>query len=732
MLVSGSLSGSRASLNFSWPIWTINHRTNSHLMKDRFIYHYRRSRSLLQRGLRSLRVRGLKASLAMISPGLKQARAGHALHFPNPAEIENLGTADFGCEHPQVSLIIPIHNKLELTKACLASVLLQRGDIAFELIVVDDASNDASFEFLSGIKGLRVFRLSGQSGYVLASNHGAEQARGEMLVFLNNDTVVQKDWLENLLDTFIKFPDTGICGAKLLYPNGRLQEAGGAVFRDGSVWNIGRFEQADNPRFNYVREVDYVSGAVLAIRKKVFDKMNGFDPHFAPGYFEDTDLAMRVHASGLKIRYQAFSRVVHLEGATSGTRLDSGMKAFQVPHQIKFAERWQTTLADFPCRPDTEVENKTLAFKSGRKKVLIMDEHTPRADADSGSLRLFHLMQSLQRENCDLHFMPADLGFDSGHTLSLQQQGIACYYRPWTKSVFDWLKENADQFDLIIVCRVDLMASVYDTLRRSAPKAKLVFDTVDLHHVREAQEAELSKSEALKKQAQATKTKEYALMEKCDESWVVSETEYLALKLAFPEKNIRRVSNIHALRYETPAFKDRKNILFVGNFRHPPNADGLHWFLESIWPKVHFERPDITLQIVGSSAPEYLTGICKDMNVVFHGHVDDIEKQIDGARINIAPLRYGAGAKGKISQALASGLPSIATTVAADGMHLTDKESALIADDAELFATAILTLYEDETAWNLLSKNGYIIAEEFFSETAVAKEIKTLLDWQKK
>ena len=169
-------------------------------------------------------------------------------------------------------MIIPIHNKLEISKACLASALHHRSDIAFEVIIVDDASSDNSFEFLSGIQGLRLFRMPEQSGYVIASNYGAEQARGQMLVFLNNDTVVQKDWLKYLLETFKQFPDTGLCGAKLLYPNGRLQEAGGAIFRDGSVWNIGRFEQADNARFNYVHEVDYVSGAALAISRKIFNE----------------------------------------------------------------------------------------------------------------------------------------------------------------------------------------------------------------------------------------------------------------------------------------------------------------------------------------------------------------------------------------------------------------------------------------------------------------------------
>ncbi len=696
-------------------------------MRDRFIYHYRRTKNLLQRGLRSLRVRGLRSSLAMLSPRLKQARAGYELRFQTAIEIQNLSSADFCCEKPKVSLIIPAHNHLELTQSCLTSLLLHRNGTCFEVIVVDDASSDGSFEFLSGIAGLRLIRMPTQSGYVDACNKGAEQARAEMLVFLNNDTVVQVGWLDALLEVFEQFPDTGIAGAKLLYPNGRLQEAGGAVFKDGSVWNIGRFEQADNARFNYVREVDCVSGAVLAIRKKLFTELNGFDPHFAPGYFEDTDLSMRVRQLGLKIRYQPFSHVVHLEGATSGTRLDRGMKAFQVPHQIKFTERWQSVLADYPARPNTEQENTALVFQSHKNSVLILDEHTPRIDFDSGSLRLFHLMKCLQKESYDVHFLPADLFFDSNHTACLQQQGIACYYRPWTQSVFDWLKENAHQFDLIIVCRVGLMTSVYDSLRSAAPNAKLIFDTVDLHHIREAQEAELSKSDSLAKQAQATKAKEYALIVKCDETWVVSETEYRTLHTDFPKKTIRRVSNIHPVRRTTPDFIKRKDVLFVGNFRHPPNQDGLQWFLEAIWPVIHAQRSELVLNIVGASAPENLIKISERMNVCFHGHVPDIERHIDNARINIAPLRYGAGAKGKISQALASGLPTIATTVASDGMQLADKESILLADDAEAFANAILALYEDESLWNQLSKNGYGIAGTFFSELAVAQEIKSML-----
>jgi len=402
----------------------------------------------------------------------------------------------------------------------------------------------------------------------------------------------------------------------------------------------------------------------LAIRKNIFDQLKGFDPHFAPGYFEDTDLAMRVRATGLKIRYQPFANVVHLEGATSGTRLDSGMKAFQTPHQIKFHERWKTVLANYPERPITKNESRALNLHPSNRKILVLDEQTPRIDADSGSLRLFHLMRRLKNEQCDVHFVPADLNFDFAHTARLQQQGIACYYRPWTKSAYDWLERNAHCFDIIIVCRVGLMSSVYDTLRNAAPNAKLVFDTVDLHHVREAQEAEISKSPAMKAQAETTRKMEYGLIGKCEETWVVSETERAALQMEFPGKTIRRVSNIHAIRHSTPNFSERKDILFVGNFRHPPNQDGLQWFLETAWPKIHGKRPDIVLNIAGAPVPEHLKKLYEKTNVVFHGHVAEIETSIDLARINIAPLRYGAGAKGKISQALTSGLPTIATTVA--------------------------------------------------------------------
>jgi len=213
----------------------------------------------------------------------------------------------------------------------------------------------------------------------------------------------------------------------------------------------------------------------------------------------------------------------------------------------------------------------------------------------------------------------------------------------------------------------------------------------------------------------------------CDETWVVSDSERKLLEAEFTDKKIRRISNIHNVRQKTAGFADRKDILFVANFRHPPNPDGLLWFLESVWPTIHAKRPDMVLNVVGAGAPKALIAMSENMNVVFHGHVTDVEKHVDTARINIAPLRYGSGAKGKISQALCSGLPTIATPVASDGMHLTHGKSVLIADQADIFSRAVMDLYDDEVLWNSISENGYAIAEAFFSEHAAVEELRSML-----
>lgn len=276
---------------------------------------------------------------------------------------------------PTISIIIPVFNHWQHTSACIRA--LQEtlpNDYRGEILLVDDASTDDTPARLAEIGAtdgrVRVIRNEANYGFLDTCNRGAEQAEGDLLIFLNNDTVPLPGWLQPLLQTFEQFPDVGAVGGKLLFPDGRLQEAGGIVFRDASAAHFGRGDSdANRLLFNYVREVDYCSGALLATPRAVFRELGGFDTNYRPGYYEDTDYCFRLRASGRQIYYQPESAIVHFEGVTSGTDPSCGMKQYQAVNRERFLERWKSVLeTDHPARPTAfDLESWYMLAYRGRK-----------------------------------------------------------------------------------------------------------------------------------------------------------------------------------------------------------------------------------------------------------------------------------------------------------------------------------------------------------------------------
>ncbi|WP_374604884.1 glycosyltransferase [Arenimonas sp.] len=689
-------------------------------------FRLRQAQSLAGRGLNSLRVRGWAGTLERWrqrrAPPLESAGPVSAPAASSQAAALRLPRPDA----PRASVIVPVYNQLSMTLACLRA-LADAGDrSAFEVIVVDDGSSDATPQLLPTVPGLVFHRNRENLGFIGACNAGAAKARGEFLVFLNNDTTVQPGWLDALLATFESHPDTGLAGSKLVYPDGRLQEAGGIVFADGSGWNYGRFEDPSHPRFNFVREVDYCSGAAIAIRRELFDSLQGFDPLYAPAYYEDTDLAMRVRQRGLKVRYQPASVVVHHEGATSGTDTSSGIKAYQVANQAKFLERWREVLAreHKPASAGADAASE----RGRRHRVLVLDACTPTPDRDSGSLRMTALLRLLREEGCSVVFFPENRAHDGAYTEALQQLGVEAWWHPWVADVPRWLARHGKEFDLVIGSRHYVLGPALPLLRSLAPRARVVFDTVDLHFLREQREAELAGDAAGLRTAARTRKAELALVAQADLTWVVSEAERVLLCTEAPDATVDVVSNIHDVAGAGPGFAAREGLLFVGGFRHPPNVDAARWLADEILPRIHARRPGLPLHLVGGDASPAVQALGEREGIQFHGYVPDLGPLLNGVRVSVAPLRYGAGVKGKVNQALAHGLPVVATTCAVEGMHLADGSDVLVADDADAFAQAVLRLHEDSALWSRLSEGGLENTRRHFSPDVVRAPLRRLLD----
>ena len=340
-------------------------------------------------------------------------------------------------EEVEVSIIIPVFNQLKYTLSCLAAVQEHSGSLRYEVIVVDDCSNDSTAAELSKIPGLTYLRSETNSGFIATCNRGAAAARGAYLVFLNNDTNVTPGWLTALRDTFRFEPHAGLVGSKLVYPDGRLQEAGGIIWRDGSGWNRGKFKDPHAPEYNYLRSVDYCSAASVMIPAPLFAALGGFDSKYAPAYYEDTDLAFKVAAQGLSVLYQPLSVVTHYEGITSGTDLAAGAKQYQEINRATFVTTWAEVLARKPENGDLAGHER---LPPGAKRILVIDHHLPLFDRDSGSLRMSQILAILQGLGHRVTFLPDNLSDLPPYGDELRKRGIEVVYHPYALSVSDYLR----------------------------------------------------------------------------------------------------------------------------------------------------------------------------------------------------------------------------------------------------------------------------------------------------
>lgn len=620
-------------------------------------------------------------------------------------EYDELQFAEY--VNPTVSIIIPVYNEFDYTYKCLESILKNSTGVPYEIIVADDNSDDLSVQMETRIHNVTRIRNKENLRFLLNCNNAAKYARGKYILFLNNDTQVQNNWLQPLVDLMEKDSSVGMAGAKLVYADGWLQEAGGIVWKDASAWNYGNRKNPEDAEYNYVKETDFISGACIMIRRELWNEIGGFDERFAPAYYEDVDLAFEIRKRGYKVLYQPLSVVVHFEGISNGTDVSSGQKSYQVANQAKFYDKWKEVL-----ERDHYVngENIYLAKDRGgcQKHILVVDHYVPHFDKDAGGRGTFMYLKLFKEMGMHVTFIGDNFFKHEPYTSLLNQEGIEILYGAYYMENYkQWIKANGKYFDYVYLQRPHISVKYMDLVKEFT-NAKIIYYDVDLCHVREMRQYEITGDEALLESAEKWKDLEFGLIDKADVVHVVGSYEEEYLKKYFPEKPIR---NIPLYIYSdvkhdvNKNFDNRKDLLFVGGFGHPPNEDAVLWFAQNVFPKVLEKYSDIKWYIVGSKPPVSVQSLASE-HIIVKGFVSDDELNglYDRCRLDIVPLRYGAGVKGKVLEAIYNQIPLVTTSVGAEGLSK-EEDAYWIEDDAEAMAELIIDIYNNNNKLYEKSEN---------------------------
>ena len=580
---------------------------------------------------------------------------------------------------PKLSIIIPVYGKIDYLSKCLYSLQGAKTQIEHEVIVVDDHGPEKVSSRFSKSNGIRLYKTPKNLGFTGACNYGAKYAKGEFLCFLNSDALVTDNWSDNLLNAYKLADNVGIVGPRLIHSNGKLQESGGIVFNNGDAANIGRDADLSDSWFKYFKDVDYVSGAALVIQTKDFKKLKGFDSRFTPAYYEDTSLCLDARYKLKKrVVVNPLSSVIHVEGVTNGKDVSKGIKKYQEINKDKFFKKHKK---DLRYHGDSYENLWWDRDKYHKGNILIIDQCIPTPKEDSGSKDMDNIIKTLLSNNLRPHFFALSNRGETPETYSYYEQGVHCIFGDGNRDFRTYYNKYHELYDYILLSRVTSSSEVLDFIKEITPKKKIIFYTVDLHHLRLKQEYGVTKSIKTLRESEKLKSLELKAISDTDFTVLLSEHEekYLTHECGIdPEKLtcwplIRKIETKNQFKKS----KNPKDIIFIGGFRHTPNIDAVNWLVDEIIPEFSklfasskIEQPMI--KIYGANAPDAISKL-DSKKIKYLGFIEKEEDAFKNAKLSIAPLKFGAGLKGKVLSSLLYKTPVVGTHFAFEGYNLRNK-----------------------------------------------------------
>ncbi|QNI86897.1 glycosyltransferase [Synechococcus sp. ROS8604] len=652
-------------------------------------------------------------------------------------------------------VVIPTYGNLSYTCACLASIyidlvvsLCNKGKAPLlDIVVNDDCYPEAGYQD----DFLKLNRLNLVSAKINANNVGFLLNCNKTvaaninkwhkhIALLNNDVEVLPGWINGLLDTFSIFDNVGVVGSQQISFQGKIQDAGGLVWRDGSAWNYGKGSTPLSPEFDFARSVDYISGASVVILAHIWQELSGFDQRYVPAYYEDTDLCLAVQALGYKVIYQPVSRVLHVEGASCGSDIEdeNSLKRFQAVNKTKFVHKWNSILK----YKNENADNVDQSLHSQKiKSALVIEDLLLSPDEDAGSLYMMNNCLALQELGYSISYIPADnFCYMRDCCINMGLRGIEVLAHPRIKQIDDLRNVKGSipfaykrNWDIIVICRPCRIFSI-KKLREFFPSSKIIYYTHDLHYSRLLSYAQNSarsdQKSKYERESQNMKQIEKDIFSQVDLVFHVSEEEQKEANQLCPHNSVYLNPVVDSPSSFEQSYKGGNDIVFVGSSSHPPNLEGIMWFLEKIWPDVSSEFQDSKLHIIGKSPSSSLVNLSSSFeSVLLHGYVKSLQDVFGKCVIGIAPLLSGAGVKGKVLSYLSYGLGVVSTSYGAQGLPNIPVDVLSVADNSESFSEAIkakLSVSPTSFKKNRCTANNYI--QDYFSEESLIHKMKEGLD----